>query len=212
MNRTTHITRLLVSVRTAAEAVTALGGGADIIDVKEPRTGVLGAAPLDVTRAIVAVAGGRRPVSATVGDVPLAEAVEAAAATADTGVDYVKIGVFEDGAADLAPFTRLAAGGMRLILVMFADRAPDFGLIARAGQAGFAGLMLDTATKGQGGLRAHSTPPASRTFSPRRAARTCWRGLLDRCGRRMWRRCWRFAPMCSDFAARSARPTHAITI
>ena len=35
---------LLVSVRSAAEAITALEAGADVIDVKEPSRGALGAA------------------------------------------------------------------------------------------------------------------------------------------------------------------------
>ncbi len=38
------MTRLLVSVRSAAEAEIALSAGADLIDVKEPSRGSLGAA------------------------------------------------------------------------------------------------------------------------------------------------------------------------
>ena len=38
---------LLVSVRSAAEALAALAGGADVIDVKEPNQGSLGAADDD---------------------------------------------------------------------------------------------------------------------------------------------------------------------
>jgi uncharacterized protein (UPF0264 family) len=38
------MTGLLVSVRDAAEAADALAGGADLIDVKEPNAGSLGAA------------------------------------------------------------------------------------------------------------------------------------------------------------------------
>ena len=36
------MTKLLVSVRDAAEAIDALAGGADLIDVKEPLAGSLG--------------------------------------------------------------------------------------------------------------------------------------------------------------------------
>lgn len=150
--------RLLISVRSAAEAALAVAAGADVIDVKEPHDGVLGAAPLAVTRAIVETVGGRCPVSATVGDVPLAEAADAVAATQGTGVDFVKIGAFdEDGveAADLRAFAAHGARGVRLILVMFADRAPDFGIIPELARAGFRGVMLDTAAKGGGGLRSY---------------------------------------------------------
>ncbi len=152
------VPRLLISVRSAAEALTALGGGADIIDIKEPRDGVLGAAAPETVRAIVEAVGGCRRVSATVGDVPPGEAAAAAAAAmAALGVDYVKTGAFPGGGAcvSLAPFAPLAARGVRLILVMFADLAPDFALIGQAAAAGFTGVMLDTAAKGQGALRAH---------------------------------------------------------
>ena len=38
----THSAKLLVSVRSAAEAAAALEGGAHVIDVKEPLNGALG--------------------------------------------------------------------------------------------------------------------------------------------------------------------------
>ena len=40
------MTRLLVSVRSAAEALAALAGDADLIDVKEPAGGSLGSSRL----------------------------------------------------------------------------------------------------------------------------------------------------------------------
>ena len=57
------MTALLVSVRSAAEALTALAGGAALIDAKEPASGSLGRADDAVIRDIVtAVAGWRRSV------------------------------------------------------------------------------------------------------------------------------------------------------
>ena len=47
------MTRLLVSVRSAAEAEAALLGGADVIDVKEPDRGPLGRADDAVIAAVV---------------------------------------------------------------------------------------------------------------------------------------------------------------
>jgi (5-formylfuran-3-yl)methyl phosphate synthase len=158
-------TQLLVSVRSVDEAATALLGGANIIDIKEPRDGVLGAAPLVVTRAIVKMITGKRPVSATIGDIPVEAAPDAVLATADTGVDYVKIGAFGDlGNVDLTPFERIAALGVRLILVMFADRAPHFGLIPKLRAAGFRGVMLDTAEKAKGTLRTNLDDVALAAF------------------------------------------------
>jgi len=60
--------RLLVSVRSSAEAKAALEGGADLVDVKEPSRGSLGRADDTVVAAVLAAVGGRRPVSAARGE------------------------------------------------------------------------------------------------------------------------------------------------
>lgn len=60
--------RLLVSVRSPAEALAALAGGADLIDVKEPGRGALGRADDETIAAIVRQVAGRRPVSAALGE------------------------------------------------------------------------------------------------------------------------------------------------
>src|SRR5690242_4202542 len=59
---------LLVSVRSPAEAVAALEGGAALIDVKEPSRGPLGRADEDTITAIVQTVAGRRPVSVALGE------------------------------------------------------------------------------------------------------------------------------------------------
>lgn len=149
-------TRFLVSVRSAQEAVIALAGGADIIDAKEPAEGALGAVPMAELGAIVRAVAGRRPISATIGDCALDEAADRVATTAATGVDYVKIGLFGDASTiALARLNHLAARGTRLIAVLFADCAPQWELIPRLAALRFSGVMLDTARKGDGGLRAH---------------------------------------------------------
>ncbi len=66
------MTRLLVSVRSAPEATAALRGGADLIDVKEPRHGSLGAAEARVWQEVAQEMGGEVPLSAALGE--LAEA------------------------------------------------------------------------------------------------------------------------------------------
>ena len=67
MNSTAD-SQLLVSVRSAAEALAALEGGAALIDVKEPSRGSLGRADADVIRDVAAVVRKRRPVSAALGE------------------------------------------------------------------------------------------------------------------------------------------------
>ena len=59
------MTAFLASVMSAEEAGLALEGGADVIDLKDPTSGALGALPVAVIRAAVDRIAGRRPVSAT---------------------------------------------------------------------------------------------------------------------------------------------------
>ncbi len=153
------MTRLLISVASTAEATLALRGGADIIDGKDAAAGPLAALPVETLRAIVAACGGRRPVSATVGDWPAEPTLllEQAQHIAATGVDWVKVGFYPggdwQGCLDaLAPLARRVA----MVGLMFADRTPDpRQRISAFARAGFRGVMLDTADKHSGGLRQH---------------------------------------------------------
>jgi uncharacterized protein (UPF0264 family) len=87
--------RLLVSVVSAAEARLALAGGADIIDVKDPREGALGAPAPSVLSGVVSAVGSAAPVSVALGDMPDLPHTAALAArgAALTGADYVKVGL-----------------------------------------------------------------------------------------------------------------------
>ena len=62
------MTRLLVSVRSADEALQAVAAGVDLVDVKEPSRGSLGRADWSQTLAILRAVAGRRPVSAALGE------------------------------------------------------------------------------------------------------------------------------------------------
>jgi uncharacterized protein (UPF0264 family) len=148
----------LASVRDKAEAKIVLNTRADIIDLKEPARGALGALDLDTTRDIVSFIAGRVPASATIGDLPMQPQIIRAAVLegAACGVHYVKFGLFPDGDARacleaLCP----VAQGVRLIVVLFADRLPNFDAVAAAADMGAAGVMLDTADKSAGPLLAH---------------------------------------------------------
>jgi (5-formylfuran-3-yl)methyl phosphate synthase len=150
------MTRFLASVASATEAAVALGAGADLIDVKDPITGALGAASLNEIRSIVGVVRKRTPVSATIGDLPMEPDVigPVVRATMATGVDYVKIGVFQQGdaCATIESLRNLTAGGVKLAAVLFADRKPNFELIDLMADVGFAAVMVDTAGKKSGRL------------------------------------------------------------
>jgi (5-formylfuran-3-yl)methyl phosphate synthase len=149
------MTLLLASVTGPDEAAVALAHGADIIDLKDASRGALGALDRDVLRATVAAVGGRCPVSAVTGDLPMEPDVIAAAVarTAETKVDYVKVGLFDgprrqDCIRALAPL----AQATKIVGVMFADRGADNDLIKLMAESGFAGAMLDTADKSAGRL------------------------------------------------------------
>ncbi len=145
------MTGILASVRSMAEAMAALEAGADIIDLKEPREGALGAVRLEIVSACVSAIGGRRPVSATIGDVPFepGAVVPRVDERRRAGVDFVKIGVLECGrnADTLSALRRLADKGARLVAVLFADAMPVQLTLRDLSAAGFAGVMLDTAAK-----------------------------------------------------------------
>jgi uncharacterized protein (UPF0264 family) len=150
------MTRLLVSVKDAAEAELATAAGASLIDAKDPTAGALGGLPRGAVEEILRVVAGRRPVSAVVGehDGPAA-AIEAARALAGTGTSFIKIG-FGPGLRSEAAVASLKPEGLPpLVAVFFADEDPPLHLLPALARAGFHGAMLDTRGKRDGGLTAH---------------------------------------------------------
>ena len=150
------MTRLLASVTNAREAAMALAAGADIIDLKEPANGALGAVSPAVQQEVVQLVAGRRPVSATVGDLPVVTATlsRAIEATANTGVDIVKVGLpyLEHHRDCLQALADNAGGGVRIVAVLFAEQRPALHLLDELARAGCFGVMLDTADKSAGRL------------------------------------------------------------
>ena len=167
------MTAFLASVMSAAEAELAVAGGADIVDLKDPRLGALGALAPETVRGAVDRVAGRRPVSATVGDLPMEPEllVEAVQRTAALGVDFVKIGVFPGGDPKACFAALGAADTGPLVAVLMADRDPNFAHIEDLAAQGFAGVMLDTAGKAGGGLCSHLGEAFLRDFVAR--ARRC---------------------------------------
>jgi uncharacterized protein (UPF0264 family) len=153
--------RLLVSVISADEARRALAGGADIIDVKDPTEGALGAPSPRVLSEVVREVGGAAPVSVALGDLPnLAHtAALAARGAALTGADYVKVGL--RGVRDLegaVAFVRAVADAVgtqvAVIAAAYADaRALDppaldpARLPELAERAAVSGVLVDTLIK-----------------------------------------------------------------
>lgn len=154
------MSKWLASVQSLEEAQTLAGCLPDILDLKNPAAGALGALPLDTVSDIANWTSRRCLVSATVGDLPMQAGIiaDAVRQMAASGVDYVKVGLFaepglEDCIGQLQP--TLQALNKPVIAVLFADQIHDISLIDAIKQAGFAGVMLDTASKNGRGLLDH---------------------------------------------------------
>lgn len=157
------MTKMLASVQNRQEAEIALQNGADIIDLKNPANGALGAVETGKILEVIDFISGRRPVSAACGDLPMQpetirDKIEELAAT---GLDYIKVGLFPSGQLDacveaLKPF----ASHDKLIAVLFADYRSSYGenMFEQLAAVGFHGVMIDTADKSGGRLLDHMTP------------------------------------------------------
>lgn len=148
------MTGFLASVTNIDEA-RLVRDAADIIDLKNPAQGALGALSHDVVGSIVRFVDSRKPVSATVGDLPMTPKVLQAAVTsmANTGVDIVKVGFFgHEWHAECAAALAELTGHCKIVAVLFADQQPDFDLLNIMADSGFYGAMLDTADKSAGSL------------------------------------------------------------
>lgn len=152
------MTLLLASVTGPDEAEIAVRHGADIVDLKDSRSGAFGAVTPDTVAATLAAIDGRRPVSAVAGELAMEpdRIVRAAAALADAGVDYVKVALFaEPQREDCIRALSTLARRVKLVGVMFADHGFDAALVPLMASSGFAGAMLDTARKTGGRLLDH---------------------------------------------------------
>jgi uncharacterized protein (UPF0264 family) len=147
---------LLASVNSVAEALLVVSAEVDIVDLKQPALGALGALDVATVKHIVAVIAGRCPVSATIGDLPMQPepVYDAVKAMAETGVDYIKIGFFpgDDWQGTVQKLELLTSQNHALIAVLFADTDPDFTVLSALKIAGFKGVMLDTMNKQKGSL------------------------------------------------------------
>jgi uncharacterized protein (UPF0264 family) len=166
--------QLLISVTSSQEAQAALQGGADIIDIKNPAEGALGAAAVAALRNVCAVLPLGVIASAALGESNSEPGVLALAAygAATFGVSYVKLGL---RAADptvaiallqqVQASLRLANPACALIAVGYADAAEIGALPWRllpevAHAARIKGCMIDTALKDGRCLFDHCSEPA----------------------------------------------------
>lgn len=161
--------RWLASVKSLAEAQQLVDDLPDLLDMKNPATGALGALSVTNIRQIVDWLAGRCLSSATIGDLPMqaARIQHALLEMQQSGVDYLKVGLFnEPGLAvclrAIKPF--LHQFKTPVIAVLFADHHYEKSVLTNVLNCGFNGVMLDTATKDGRHLLEHQTPAELQVF------------------------------------------------
>lgn len=162
--------QLLISIVNAEEVGSAVRGGADIVDVKNPREGALGANFPRIIRKVREHVPPGLPVSATIGDSPNkpGSASLAALGVAVCGIQYVKVGLFGTREASEAVFllrevcqaVREYDASVKIIAAAYADAhkigaLPPLELPSVATESGVDGCILDTFGKDGNSLFSH---------------------------------------------------------
>jgi len=162
--------KVLISPQSIEEAQVCLSAGVEIVDVKNPDEGSLGANFPWVIREIKDRVQGRALLSATVGDVPFKPGTvsQAALGAITAGADYVKVGLYgitdrQQTYAVMSAVKRAAAMVSREVTVVacaYADAArigaiDALSAIQPVKDAGCDGIMIDTAIKDGKSLFSH---------------------------------------------------------
>ena len=168
--------KLLVSVVDVGEARIAAAAGAEVVDVKNPGEGSLGAPSPAVIADVRAAVPAELPVSAAIGDMPNLPGTAALAAlgAARSGATFVKVGLWgvstEGDAVDLLRTVRHGLAnvpGAAVVAAAYADARrvahaplPPELLPRVARAAGVEVCLLDTAVKDGRGLLEWLSPGA----------------------------------------------------
>ena len=171
--------KLLVSINEVDEAIDAIKGGADIIDVKNPKEGALGANFPWIISEVKNIIGQRAQISATIGDMPNLPGTASLAAlgAAFSGADYIKIGLFGPKSFDEALYmmsnvvksVKGFSSRVKVVAASYADYV-EFGgldpllLPSIAFKAGAEGVLIDVKNKGESNLFNFLNPSQIRLF------------------------------------------------
>jgi len=153
---------LLVSPSSVEEAKNSLS--ADIVDVKKPSEGSLGANFPWVISEIKSLSD--KPVSAAIGDYSFkpGSAAQSAFGAASAGADYIKVGLMFGGDEDALEFMKAVVKGVKwrfpektVVIASYADydrvdAISPFEMAPLAAKAGADVAMIDTAVKDGKGL------------------------------------------------------------
>ena len=162
------MTQLLISVKNVEETLVALNASVDIIDLKDPANGALGALDLAISAQIVAKTQQYNQlnkinnpnflpilISATVGEqhTDLNDLMKSVMQRLAINVDIIKIAVSSletipnwQTNFDMQAITA-AKANTKLVAVFFADQEINLTLLETLKKLGFYGAMLDTSSK-----------------------------------------------------------------
>ena len=167
---------LLVSVKNGPEAIEAIRGGTDILDIKDPNSGPLGMADAETIQNILGICEQYQSIETSVALGELEEWSDSRQIpTYLNRLDYLKVGPSNSENLDewfdklVQLKTRFQNAGIhhpRWIAVLYADQKPGTilfqsqqpqlkELAITLKEYNFAGLLIDTAHKQKGSLRTH---------------------------------------------------------
>lgn len=167
------MTSILFSVINAAESAQIMAV-ADVVDVKDPLKGPLGAPDVRVVADVIKEVGGAVPVSASLGDADfdnIAGHIKLAKTFADEGACIVKTVVSRLSPANAEYVIKSLRDAMpdrvKIVATAYADEPPveylfDFASIAR--RSGADGVLLDTTAKNGLSLFDHVDEETLRSF------------------------------------------------
>lgn len=145
------MTGMLASVTSITEANIVLNENVDIIDLKNPNEGALGALETNIVSAIVNSVNGIIPTSATIGDIEPCDAnlFQRIIKMANTGVDFVKVGLFDIAPPDnfIQTINNAGSNNISIVIVLFAEDYSNQDTLKRLLDCDIKGVMLDTKNK-----------------------------------------------------------------
>lgn len=145
------MTGMLASVTSIEEAKIVLNAGVDIVDIKNPHEGALGALETNAVKRIVQFVNQETLTSATIGDIDSndPELLNYIINMSRTGVDYVKVGLFTEEASDyfIDIIKQAIKKDIKLVIVLFAENYKGVESIKPLMQTGISGIMIDTKKK-----------------------------------------------------------------
>ena len=145
------MTGMLASVSSPEEAKIVLEQKVDIIDLKNPKNGALGALDLDIIDSIVGLVKKNIPISATIGDIEPNDIKleEYIFNISRMGVNFVKVGLFEETIPDrfVEIIDKCGKKDINIIIVIFAENISDISLLESLMKINIKGIMIDTKNK-----------------------------------------------------------------